>query len=173
MLKERMMIRKQFSRCLFLVATIFFLSTFPSRNCHALTVQRWLSQTVYVPVYSHIYADSRFKDKPFQLTAIISVRNTDMQHSFILEKVDYYDSHGKLLSHYLEKPITISPLASTRYIVPESDTLGGSGAKFIVSWSSKDSVTEPIIEGVMIGTKMQQGISFVTDSQVLSGNKVK
>jgi len=78
MLKERTMIRKQFLHCSFLVAAIFFLAVFP-KNSHALTVQRWLSQTVYVPVYSHIYADSRFKDKPFQLTAIISVRNTDMQ----------------------------------------------------------------------------------------------
>lgn len=160
---------KLFSPCSFLIAAFFILAIFPT-NGHALTVQRWLAQTVYVPVYSHIYADSRFKDKPFQLTAILSIRNTDMQHAFTLEKVDYYDSHGKLLSHYLEKPITIAPLASTRYIVPESDTLGGSGAKFIVNWSSKTAVTEPIIEGVMIGTKMQQGISFVTNSQVLSGN---
>lgn len=162
--------RIQFFRCSFLVAAIFFFAIFP-KNSHALTVQRWLGQTVYVPVYSHIYADSRFKDKPFQLTAIISIRNTDMENSFPLEKVDYYDSKGKLLSHYLEKPFIVAPLASTRYIVPESDTLGGSGAKFIVSWSRKDGITSPIIEGVMIGTKMQQGISFVTNSQILSGTK--
>ncbi len=159
---------KLLSRCSLLVFAIFILSVFPESS-NALTVQRWLAQTVYVPVYSHIYADSRFKDKPFQLTAIISIRNTDLHLPLTIEKVDYYDSHGKLLSHYLDKAISIAPLASTRYIVPESDTLGGSGAKFIVSWSSKDAITEPIIEGVMIGTKMQQGISFVTNSQVLSG----
>ena len=67
--------------------------------------------------------------------------------------------------------ITIAPLVSTRHIVPESVTLVGSGAKFIVTWSSKNGVTGPIIEGVMIGTKMQQGIPFVTDSQTLSGTK--
>ena len=93
--------RKQFARCSFFVAAIFFLAIFPKNSC-ALIVQRWLGQTVYVPVYSHIYADSRFKDKPFQLTAILSIRNTDMQNSFTLEKVDYYDSQGKLLSHYLK-----------------------------------------------------------------------
>jgi hypothetical protein len=137
----------------------------------ALTVQRWLAQTVYVPIYSHIYADSRFKDKPFQLTAIVSIRNTDMEHSLTLHTVDYYDSNGKLLSHYLKKALVIAPLASTRYIVPEADTTGGSGAKFIIEWKSDRAVTEPIIEGVMIGTKMQQGISFVTRSQVLAGSK--
>ncbi len=159
---------KRLFRCSFFVFAIFLISVFP-KSSNALTVQRWLDQTVYVPVYSHIYTDSRFKNKSFQLTAIISIRNTDLHIPLTLEKVDYYDSHGKLLTHYLDKAISIAPLASTRYIVPESDTLGGSGAKFIVSWSSKDTVTEPIIEGIMIGTKMQQGISFVTNSQVLSG----
>lgn len=154
-----------------LLIITFFLLCLSPQSSKALTVERWLAQTVYVPVYSHIYADSRFKDKPFQLTAIISIRNTDLHIPFILEQVDYYDSHGKLLQHYLKKPITVPPLASTRYIVPESDTLGGSGAKFIVSWSSKTPVTEPIIEGIMIGTKMQQGISFVTNSQILSGTR--
>lgn len=157
-------------RHLCIISIVLFSAILP-QNSMALTVQRWLSQTIYVPIYSHIYADSRFKDKPFQLTAILSIRNTDLKNSFTLHKVAYYDSHGKLLSHYLKKPLVIGPLASTRYIVPESDTTGGSGAKFIIEWKSDKAVTEPIIEGVMIGTKMQQGISFVTRSQVLAGKK--
>lgn len=157
----------------FLLLSFILTGIFSPAAGNAMTVQRWLNQTAYVPVYSHIYADSRFKDKPFQLTVIISIRNTDMKKSFTLETVDYYDSEGKLLKKYLATPITIPPLASTRYIVPESDTLGGSGAKFIVSWSSTNAVTEPIIEGVMIGTKMQQGISFITGSQILSGTKTE
>lgn len=157
-----------FSRCFLLITALFFFTVFPAGSS-AMSIQHWLAQTVYVPVYSHIYADSRFKNKPFQLTAIVSIRNTDLNNALTLEKVDYYDSDGKLLIHYLNNVITIGPLASTRYIVPEEDKLGGSGAKFLVSWSSKTGISEPIIEGVMIGTKMQQGISFVTNSQVLSG----
>jgi hypothetical protein len=151
---------------------LLFLLFFIPSNSYAFTAQRWLGQTVYVPVYSHIYADSRYRDTPFHLTAIVSIRNTDLKKPLTIEKVDYYDSNGNLLSNYLEKEITIAPLASTRYIVPESHTLGGSGAKFIISWISKEGITEPIIEGIMIGTKMQQGISFVTKSQVLSGTMV-
>lgn len=157
-----------FSRRLLLGITLLLLHTTAS---HALTVPRWLAQTLYIPVYSHIYADSRFKDKPFQLTAILSIRNTDRLHPITVKKVDYYDSEGRLLSHYLNQDLRVAPLASIRYIVPESDTLGGSGAKFIVHWSSTEGVTEPIIQGVMIGTKMQQGISFITSSQVLSGKE--
>ncbi len=161
---------RSFSSTVISWSLLFLFFIIPS-NSHAFTVQRWLGQTVYVPVYSHIYADSRYKDKPFQLTAIVSIRNTDLKKPLTIEKVDYYDSQGKLLSNYLKKAITIAPLASTRYIVPETHTLGGSGAKFIVTWSSKEGLTQPIIEGIMIGTKMQQGISFVTNSQILSGKK--
>ncbi|WP_035245173.1 DUF3124 domain-containing protein [Desulfogranum mediterraneum] len=129
----------------------------------------WLAQTVYVPLYSHIYADERYKDKPFLLTATLSVRNTDPERTITLRKVNYYDSQGKLLQKYLEKPLEIGPLGSTRYIVRESESKGGSGAKFLVHWDAPAQVTEPIIESIMIGTKMQQGISFISRGRVIKG----
>jgi hypothetical protein len=36
-------------------------------------------QTVYVPIYSHIY--SGIKARPFDLAATLSIRNTDPTHS--------------------------------------------------------------------------------------------
>jgi hypothetical protein len=132
-------------------------------------VTLWLGQTVYVPLYSHIYADERFRDKPFNLTATLSIRNTDPEHGFQLLSVDYYDSSGKMLRSYLSKPVAVPPLGTTRYIVQDSDTAGGSGAKFLVEWSAQKGVTEPIIESIMIGTKMQQGISFVSRGKVIQG----
>lgn len=129
----------------------------------------WLEQTVYVPLYSHIYADERFKNKPFLLTATLSIRNTDPDNRLTLRNVDYYDSTGKLLNNYLSKPLTIGPLGSTKYIVAESESKGGSGAKFLVSWDAETAITEPIIESIMIGTKMQQGISFISRGKVIKG----
>jgi len=64
----------------------------PSR---AGDIPRWLNQSIYVPLYSHIYADDRYKDKPFALTATLSIRNTDPAIGLILDSVDYYDSQGK------------------------------------------------------------------------------
>jgi hypothetical protein len=122
-------------------------------------------QRVYVPIYSHIYSGDR--EKPFLLTAILSVRNTDPERVITLSAVDYFDSDGKLLRRYIEKPVDVDAFASIRYIVAESDEKGGSGAKFVVQWRSAARVNPPIIEGVMIGTKMQQGISFVTRGQVI------
>jgi hypothetical protein len=122
-------------------------------------------QKVYVPIYSHIYSGD--KENPFLLTAILSVRNTDPEHAITLTAVDYFDSDGKLLRRYLTKPEEIGALASIRYVVGESDKRGGSGAKFIVEWRAALKVNPPILEGVMIGTKMQQGISFVSRGQVI------
>lgn len=122
-------------------------------------------QTVYVPIYSHIYGGDR--ERPFYLTAICSIRNTDPNRSIIIEAVDYYDSDGKLLQSYLKAPVVLNPLASSRFVVKESDRGGGSGANFLVRWKSDNPVNPAIVEGVMIGTKMQQGISFVSRGQVI------
>ena len=120
-------------------------------------------QTVYVPVYSHIYSGDTAR--PFLLTAILSIRNTDPRRSIALTAVDYYDSEGELVRKYLEKQVSLRAMASVRFIVKESDRQGGSGANFIVKWQSESPVNPPIMEGVMIGTQMGQGISFTSRGQ--------
>jgi hypothetical protein len=122
-------------------------------------------QTVYVPVYSHIYGGNR--ERPFMLSVTLSIRNTDSKHTITVTAADYYDSDGKLLMKYIKKPVHLGKMASTRYIVKESDKAGGSGANFIVTWESESNVTAPLIESVMIGTQAQQGISFTSRGQVI------
>ena len=150
-----------------ILSTVLLVSSSIAAPANSLNL--WLEQTIYVPLYSHIYADERFKNKPFLLTATLSIRNTDPDHQLTLRSVDYYDSTGKLLNNYLSKPLTIGPLGSTKYIVEESESKGGSGAKFLVSWDAETAITEPIIESIMIGTKMQQGISFISRGRVIKG----
>ena len=122
-------------------------------------------QTVYVSVYTHIY--SGLKGRPFQLGATLSIRNTDPKHSITLESVKFYDTAGKLLKNYLEKPAHLDALVSTRYIIKEGESGGGSGANFLVTWKSEKMVNPPIIEAIMIGTRSGQGISFVSPGQVI------
>ncbi|MGD8342792.1 MAG: DUF3124 domain-containing protein [Desulfobacterales bacterium] len=122
-------------------------------------------QTVYVPIYSHIY--SGLKGRPFSLAATLSIRNTDPKHPIKLMSVKYFDSAGKLVKEYLDQPTELEAMASTRYILPEGDTTGGSGANFLVKWQSTEKVNPPLIEGVMIGTRSGQGISFVSRGQVI------
>jgi hypothetical protein len=128
-------------------------------------IKRLKGQNVYVPAYSHIYYGDR--EQPFYLTVTVSIRNTDPVHPITLVAVDYYDSEGKLLQKYLENDVKLAAMASTRYVVKESDKSGGAGANFLVRWKSDAKVTEPIIESVMISTSTQQGISFSSRGQAI------
>jgi len=122
-------------------------------------------QIVYVPAYSFIYSGD--KEKPFMLAVTLSIRNTDMSRKIKIYTVEYYDSKGKLAKTFMEEPVTLEPLESTRYIIKSSDSTGGSGANFIVKWESDEIVNEPIIETIMIGTQSQQGVSFTSRGKAI------
>ncbi len=149
---------------LIILTLLAAVSCFITRPAGA-DMQLFRGQTVYVPVYSHIYSGDR--EQPFYLAATLSIRNTDTHHAILLTAVDYYDSEGKFLKHYLDKDLSLNAMATQRYVVPESDKSGGSGAKFIIKWQSEKPVAEPLIESVMISTKTQQGISFTSRGRVL------
>ncbi len=123
-------------------------------------------QELYVPVYSHIYAwDNR---RPVNLAVTLSIRNTDPRHALRLSKVWYYDSEGTLVRRFLEAPpLIVAPMASTDFFINETDTSGGAGANFVVTWSADSLVTEPIVEAVMISTRSTQGISFTSAARIL------
>lgn len=148
---------------------IFFAGILIPVVSSAEDIQLSAGQTVYVPIYSHIY--SGIKARPFDLAAILSIRNTNLKSSINLVCVKYYDSGGKLVKDYLKAPSSLNALGSTRYIIAENDKAGGSGANFIVIWKSDKPVNPPIIEGVMIGTHSGQGISFVSRGQVIMDDR--
>jgi len=122
-------------------------------------------QTVYVPVYSHIYIGA--KQRPFDLAICLSIRNTDPARFISLLSVEYYDDNGKLVRKFLDKPKQLGPLATEDFFVSESDTTGGLGAAFLVKWKSPTKVNEPIVEGIMAGTRSNQGISFISRGKVI------
>ena len=122
-------------------------------------------QTLYVPAYSHIYSGDR--EKPFLLAVTLSIRNTDPAREVTVTRVDYYDTNGSRIKTYIDSPILLKPMEATRYVVAENDTAGGSGASFLVAWTSEKPVNPPIVESIMIGTQSQQGISFTSRGQVL------
>lgn len=130
---------------------------------------RSTGQLIYVPVYSHIYVGDR--ESPFPLAATVSIRNTDPKHSITVTAVDYHNSEGRPVRKYLDETVRLSPLASIRRVVKESDREGGSGASFLVRWEASAEVSPPIVESVMIGTRNQQGISFTSRGQVIPPGK--
>jgi hypothetical protein len=144
---------------------IFSVGILTPAGSSADDIQLSMGQTVYVSIYSHIY--SGLKARPFDLAAILSIRNTNITQAVTIVSAKYYDTDGELLKEYLNEPLQLKALASTRYIIKEGDKAGGSGANFIVKWKSEKKVNPPIIEAVMIGTHSGQGISFVSRGQVL------
>lgn len=122
-------------------------------------------QTVYVPAYSHIYHGNR--ESPLMLTVTISIRNISLTHALTVTAVDYYDTQGAVVKKYIDAPFVVGPLGSQRFVVPQNDDAGGSGANFIVTWHSAEQLSPPIIEAVMIGSQNQLGISFTSRGQAI------
>jgi len=143
---------------------------FGSGACFAESFSLSEGQTVYVPVYSHIYV---VKGHTFDLAICLSIRNTDPNHPITILSANYHDSEGNLVRNYAETPIQLKPLASIDFFVGEYDTAGGLGASFLVKWKSTIKVNEPIIEGVMAGTKSGQGISFVSRGKAIQEGSQK
>jgi hypothetical protein len=122
-------------------------------------------QTVYVPLYSNIFVGD--KEITWQLSALLSIRNTDPAHPITISRVEYYDSDGKLVRKYLEKFKQINPMASIYFYVKTSDTAGGWGANFLVEWESEKKVNEPIIESLMSGMRGNHSVSFISQGRVI------
>lgn len=123
-------------------------------------------QTLYVPAYSHIYAGNR--ELEILVTVTLSIRNTDPKHGIILTTVDYYGTKGELIKKHLDRAVVLGPFESTRYVIPQKDKSGGSGANFLVEWKSEQAVNPPIVESIMIGAEGQQGISFTSRGQAIT-----
>ena len=122
-------------------------------------------QTFYVPAYSNItYLNS---EDPFYLSTTLSIRNVDQYNQIKITKVDYYETRGKLVVEFIDTAIILEPLESIMYFVPEKDKTGGSGANFIVEWSSEKCSNPPIVESIMIGRDPTEGVSFTSRGQVI------
>jgi hypothetical protein len=124
--------------------------------------------TVYVPVYSSLYLGVSHRQQTVDLAATVSVRNVSPTHPITLEWVRYYDSLGKRLKDYLDKPSALPPLGSVEFVIQRADTTGGPGANFLIRWQAPANVDGPLIEAVMLGQSGNAGISFTSPGRVLT-----
>jgi Protein of unknown function (DUF3124). len=131
---------------------------------HAVTIDPSIlaqQKKVYVPIYSDIYYMDAHHT--FSLTATLSIRNVSLNDSIYIFSVDYYNSGGKKLRTYTESTLLVKPMESIEFVVENRDDTGGVGANFVVGWGAKPASHPPYIQGIMIGTSGQQGISFTTE----------
>lgn len=127
------------------------------------TVKKYCGGEFYVPVYSQIFYGDR--QKTINLAATLGVHNVSSEIDISVERVDYHGLDGKLIRLYSDKKETLTPFQTLNKVVSEKDRTGGTGANFIIRWSSEKPVVPPIVEAVQIGTSSSQGISFVTQGK--------
>ncbi len=120
------------------------------------------NDTLYVPIYSDIYVD--VANQKSLLAATLSIRNTSFSDSLYVSTIDYYDTEGNLVKNFLNKPISLRPMATVNYVIERENDIGGSGANFIVVLSAKQSDVRPLVQAVMIGHNGNKGFSFTTDA---------
>jgi hypothetical protein len=126
-------------------------------------------QTVYVPVYSEVLygnADSNGKPESWQLSATLSIRNTDPQTPLTVRSIRYYDTDGKLIREYAAGG-KVGPFATIEAFVEHKDKTGGSGANFLVVWDADKPINPPIIETVHTYFFGTRSVIFTSPGQAL------
>ena len=118
----------------FLLLLLFQAPPLPATEVLSLTK----GQTVYIPAYSHI--NNGNKETPLLLSVTLSIRNIDPNSSFTVTAVNYHETDGPLVKEYIKEPVVLGPLGSERFVVPQKDNTGGSGANSIVAWHSEKPI---------------------------------
>lgn len=141
------------------------ISSFNQVNWAKRTVPNAITDTLisgssYLTVYSEIYSQS--EHVTHDLTATISMRNTNRKDTIYIEKAEYFNTKGESIRTYFNKTIFIAPLETVEIVIDEKDKTGGSGANFLFDWKVPSGAHEPYFESVMISTSGQQGLSFAT-----------
>ncbi len=120
--------------------------------------QKLSGQLVYVPIYSSIY--NQYEGNLLHMTAILSIRNISPKEEIIVKKIEYYDTNGKLIKKYINKPFSLGKMSTKDFVIAENDLEGGTGANFLIEWDAKEKVSIPIIEAIMLGNLGTKGFSF-------------
>jgi hypothetical protein len=124
-------------------------------------------QTIYIPSYANVMSGPPLL-MVVPLRANLIIHNTDPTHAITVVKIDHYDTDGNLAYKYLEKPVTLKPLAAIRVIVKEPQKGNeGVGANFIVQWQADQPVNEPLVDCLMLGTLGNQGFSFSSEGKII------
>lgn len=128
-------------------------------------------QVLYLPVYSHILhgdVDSKGNPEKTLVSALVSIRNTDLTKSIRITSAQYYDTDGNKLREYVTSPRMIKPMGTYELYVPRSDSAGGSGANFVISWQSDNPANPPIVEALHLNLPAGRSISFITSARQIS-----
>ncbi|HEY6095432.1 MAG TPA: DUF3124 domain-containing protein [Gallionellaceae bacterium] len=132
-------------------------------------------QTLYLPIYSHIWHGdvNQARGEPMRsnLSALVSIRNTSLKTPLRLLSARYYNTEGKLLKEFIASPRSIPPMGTVELFIEKSESEGGSGANFIIQWEAATATNPPVVEAVHIDNQASRPYSFVTTARVIQADK--
>jgi Protein of unknown function (DUF3124) len=127
-------------------------------------------ELVYVPIYSSIFYENG--KHTLELAATLSIHNVNPESQITVTRADYYDTDGKLIKKYLDKPLLLNALQTKNLVIDKENKTGGTGANFLVEWQSKQGTTSPVIEALMVNASSNLGIAFTTTGKVIRQSPV-
>ena len=119
-----------------------------------------------MPVYSEVFTGNR--GGRLLVRATVFFRNTDPEQPVEIRSAAYHHQDGKLVKNLLEKTRTVAPLATVRFDIGETDTMGGPAPSVLIDWRAAEPVNEPVVESVSATAYSQQGISILTHGKVIA-----
>lgn len=133
-------------------------------------------QTLYLPIYSHIWHGNKIVDGKYpvksQVSALISIRNTSLKTSIRITTARYYSTDGKLLKEFLVKPLEIGAMGTLELFVERKESEGGSGANFIIQWDAATTTNPPVVEAVHADIKGGgPALTFITTARPIRADK--
>lgn len=129
-------------------------------------------QTLYLPIYSHLWhGDLKSDGIPFKslVSALVSIRNTDLKTPIRVTSARYYDTNGKLLQEFVPAVKTVPPMATHELYVERKETAGGSGANFVIAWESATPANPPVVEALHADIQGNRTITFLTAARQIRG----
>jgi hypothetical protein len=125
-------------------------------------------QTLYLPIYSHVWHGD-LKEGGFPLkslvSALVSIRNTDLKSPIRVLSARYFDTGGKLLHEYITAAKTIPPMGTYELYVERKESAGGSGANFVILWEAGTPTNLPVVEAVHADIQGHRTLSFITTAR--------
>jgi hypothetical protein len=118
--------------------------------------------TIYIPTYSRVYGAAAGSKKLIELSTTLRIDNTSNTKPLVIERIEYYETSGKLVQSYLSEPLALRPFGTIEIVIPAEDMSGGVAANFIVEWAGAGPMAEPLVEAVMIGSQGDTSYSFVS-----------
>jgi hypothetical protein len=136
--------------------------------CTAMA-QRALSngQHLYLPVYAYIQygdLDRSGTARQLQVSALVSIHNTDLDKPITLLSARYFGTDGKFLRNFVASPRVLKPMETLEFLVERREVSGGSGSNFVIQWESAAAVSPPLAQALHVEVQTNRAVVFITDA---------